>query len=140
MPGNRPALIADIGGTNARFALVGADGRSFGTQVLACADYAGLAEAARAYLDLERPDPSPDRAAIAVASPVLGDRVSMTNRDWSFSIPELRTTLGLDRLRVVNDFTAQALAVPRLGALPCYMRMARRGRALPVLVRQSRRS
>ncbi len=116
MPGNRPALIADIGGTNARFALVGADGKSFGTQVLACADYSGLSEAARAYLDLERPDPSPDRAAIAVASPVVGDRVSMTNRDWSFSITELQAMLGLGGLRVVNDFTAQALAVPHLGA------------------------
>lgn len=115
MPGARPALIADIGGTNARFALVGADGEFVGTRVLACADYSGLAEAVRAYLDLECPDPAPDRAAIAVASPVVGDRVSMTNRDWSFSIAELQGALGLGQLRVVNDFTAQALALPRLG-------------------------
>ncbi len=120
MSGARPALIADIGGTNARFALVGSDGESTGTRVLACADYPGLAVAARAYLDLERPDPAPDRAAIAVASPVVGDRVSMTNRDWSFSIPELRATLGLGQLRVVNDFTAQALAVPRLDSGETY--------------------
>ncbi len=116
MAGAGPALIADIGGTNARFAMVGADGRLGRTRVLACADHPGLAEAARAYLELERPDPSPRHAAIAVASPVLGDRVSMTNRDWSFSIAELQTALGLDGLRVVNDFTAQALAVPLLGA------------------------
>ena len=115
MPGARPALIADIGGTNARFALVGADGEFVGTRVLACADYSGLAEAVRAYLDLECPHPAPDRAAIAVASPVVGDRVSMTNRDWSFSIAELQGALGLGQLRVVNDFTAQALALPRLG-------------------------
>ncbi len=112
----RPALIGDIGGTNARFALVGADGEPTRTRVLAGARYPGLAAAAAAYLDLERPDPPPRAAAFAVASPVLGDRISMTNRAWSFSISELQATLGLGRLRVVNDFTAQALAVPRLGA------------------------
>ena len=116
MTNARPALIADIGGTNARFALVGADGETIRTRVLACADYPGLAAAAKVYLDLERPNPAPDRAAIAVASPVAGDRVSMTNRNWSFSISELRATLGLNQIFVVNDFTAQALAVPRLGA------------------------
>ena len=116
MTGARPALIADIGGTNARFALVGADGEPIGTRVLACAGYPGLAVAARAYLDLQRPDPAPDRAAVAVASPVAGDRVSMTNRNWSFSISELQAALGLNQIFVVNDFTAQALAVPRLGA------------------------
>ncbi|MHC4410987.1 MAG: glucokinase, partial [Planctomycetota bacterium] len=110
----KPALIADIGGTNARFALVGADGTWAGTRILACADHPGLAAAATAYLDLERPDPAPDRAAIAVASPVVDDRVTMTNRNWSFSITELQAELGISQLRVVNDFTAQALAVPRL--------------------------
>jgi glucokinase len=116
MSAARPALIADVGGTNVRFALVAADGNPSAIRVLAGADHAGLGAAARAYLDLERPDPAPDRAAIAVASPVVGDRVSMTNRDWSFSISELQAALGLARLVVVNDFTAQALAVPRLGA------------------------
>jgi glucokinase len=110
----RPALIGDIGGTNARFALAGADGEPTRVRILATADYPGLAAAAQAYLDLEQPDPAPDRAAIAVASPVLGDRVSMTNRNWSFSISELRAALGLAALRVVNDFTAQALALPLL--------------------------
>ncbi len=116
MSDNRPALIADVGGTNVRFALVAADENPGAIRVLAGADHAGLGAASRAYLDLERPDPAPDRAAIAVASPVIGDRISMTNRDWSFSISELQATLGLARLVVVNDFTAQALAVPRLGA------------------------
>jgi glucokinase len=115
MPRAAPALIADIGGTNARFALIGADGEPAATRVLACADYPGLAAAAIAYLDLERPDPTPARAAIAVASPVTGDRVKMTNRDWSFSIRTLQAQLGLQQLSVVNDFAAQALAVPCLG-------------------------
>jgi glucokinase len=57
----------------------------------------------------------PADCAIAIANPVTGDRVAMTNHHWTFSIRELKAELGLQRLRVVNDFTALALALPRLG-------------------------
>ena len=53
-------------------------------------------------------------AAIAIANPVEGDQVRMTNYHWQFSIEEMRQRLGLDTLVVVNDFTALAMALPRL--------------------------
>ena len=103
-------LIADIGGTNARFALTGPDGRPTGVRKLRVADYPGPVEAARAYL-AGRPV---REAVLAVATPVTSDRVAFTNSPWVFSIRDSQAALGLDRLEVINDFTAQALAVPWL--------------------------
>jgi glucokinase len=113
-----PALVADIGGTNARFALI-RDGTAEAVEVLACANYPSLADAAGAYLATAAAPQRPRRAALAVASPVTGDRVEMTNHVWSFSIAELSAALELETLEVVNDFTAIALAVPHLGAGEC---------------------
>jgi glucokinase len=113
--GGGSALLADIGGTNARFALAGADGAPGAVTVLSCDDFPGLAEAAESFLHASPPAARPSQAAIAVASPVTGDEVRLTNRRWSFSIEETRTRLGLARLEVVNDFTAVAHAIPRLG-------------------------
>ncbi|MEO5375406.1 MAG: glucokinase [Alphaproteobacteria bacterium] len=107
-------LIADIGGTNARFALCESGGEVRDTLVLPCADYPGLAEAADAYLSRVGPGSRPSVGAFAVASPVTSDQVSMTNHHWLFSIDATRRTLGLKRLRVVNDFVAVAHCVPRL--------------------------
>ncbi|MFN4088222.1 MAG: glucokinase [Alphaproteobacteria bacterium] len=109
-----PALIADIGGTNARFARVGPDGRPMHALTLRAEDHAGLAEAAEAYLRSVPEAPPPRRAAFAVASPVTGDRITLTNRDWTFSRDDLQRRLGVERLEVINDFTAIALALPRL--------------------------
>lgn len=107
-----PELIADIGGTNARFALR-APGRAPGRfRSLPTRDYPSLAQAARAYL--AEMGAAPRRAAIAVASPVTGDRVRLTNKNWSFSRAGLRRALGLGALTVINDFVAVAHAVPRL--------------------------
>ncbi len=103
-------LIADIGGTNARFALVGDDGLPTGIRTLRVADHPGLVEAAAAYLDGHQVD----EAVIAVATPVETDRISFTNSPWSFLIPDARERLGVARLAVINDFVAQALAVPHL--------------------------
>ncbi|HSV30344.1 MAG TPA: glucokinase [Candidatus Omnitrophota bacterium] len=111
-----PSLIADIGGTNVRFALVGEDGRPQLVQAMRCADFAGPAEAARAYLSAAAAGINPRRAAFAVASPVTGDRVDLTNSAWDFSIEAVRRDLGADSLEVVNDFTAVALSVRHLGA------------------------
>ncbi|MDR6293757.1 MULTISPECIES: glucokinase [Inquilinus] len=107
------ALIADLGGTNARFALADAGGTR-DAKILHAADYPSLAEAAHAYLDMVRPPVAPRLAAFDVASPVTGDQVSLTNATWSFSIAALQKDLGLERLEVINDFTAVALAVPHL--------------------------
>ncbi|WP_207485976.1 glucokinase [Arenibaculum pallidiluteum] len=107
------ALVADIGATNARFGLLDAGGTLAHSEILSCAAFPTLDEAARAYL--ARAADRPRRAAFAVAGPVTGDRIAMTNHPWSFSVAETRAALDLDRLEVVNDFTAVALSVPLLG-------------------------
>ncbi len=108
-------LVGDIGGTNARFGLMSPARELLHSQVLADADYAELGEAIEAFLEGRGDLPAPRRGAIAIASPITGDQVSMTNHPWRFSIAELRRRIGFDRLEVINDFTAQALALPHLG-------------------------
>ena len=110
-------LIADIGGTNARFALVDPDAPTaqvLHAQTLCNAGFASLQHAAGHYL--ESVGAQPRRAAIAVASPVDADEIRLTNRAWSFSRSELQQTLGLDELLLLNDFGAVAWAVPALQA------------------------
>ncbi|CAB3788320.1 bifunctional transcriptional regulator/glucokinase [Paraburkholderia caffeinilytica] len=108
-----PRLLADIGGTNARFALETSPGEIGSVQVYPCADYPGVAEVIKKYLKDTRIG-RVNHAAIAIANPVDGDQVSMTNHDWSFSIEATRRALGFDTLLVVNDFTALAMALPGL--------------------------
>lgn len=114
-----PRLIADIGGTHARFALVPA-GDDHPTRIrnLPGADYPDFAAAARAYLEMAA-DVPPREALCAIANPVTGDELAMTNHPWRFSIEASRRALGLTRLRFVNDWAAQALAIPHLGAEEC---------------------
>lgn len=116
----RYSLVTDIGGTNARFALVSdAAPTPIEPRVLRCADYPTIVDAARAYLD-EVSLGKPYQAAMSVASPVTGDRLNMTNHSWSFSVSETRKALELSRLKVLNDYTALALALPWLGADQCF--------------------
>jgi glucokinase len=114
-----PRLLADIGGTNARFALETAPGRIELIEVLACASYPALADALRAYLALPALAAAGvgaiRHAAIAIANPVVGDTVRMTNHHWQFSISALRRQCGFDTLIVENDFSALARALPQLG-------------------------
>ena len=109
-----PNLIADIGGTNARFALAFPDGRIGSECILSGADYPDLIQAAAAYLR-EVVGPRPRRAAVAVATPISGDWIQFTNSPWSFSTEAARQALGLEQLLIINDFTALALALPLLG-------------------------
>lgn len=105
-------LIADIGATNARFAL--ADDKGFYEQkVLQCADYPSIVEAAKAYLDGIGQE-KPKRAAFAIAGPISGDYFEMTNHLWSFSIKETQKSLNLDGFALINDFKAIALGIPHL--------------------------
>jgi glucokinase len=107
-------LIGDIGATNARFALLDGAARIERVRVLACDDHPSIEAAIAAYLAEEHPSELPREAALAWAGPVTGEAVSLTNHPWSFTIDGLRRHLGMARLVVVNDFTANALAVPRL--------------------------
>jgi glucokinase len=109
-------LVADVGGTNARFALTDpatAAPTLLAPHTLPTAEFASLQHAAEHYL--ERVGARPAQAAFAVASPVTGDAIRLTNRAWSFSRAELERSLGLERLLVLNDFGAVAWAVPALG-------------------------
>ena len=108
-----PRLIADIGGTYARFALETAQGQFEHIASLRCADHADFHAAVSAYL-ASLPGMEIHHAGVAIANPVEGDLVRMTNYHWQFSIEEMRQRLGLDTLLVVNDFTALAMALPRL--------------------------
>src|SRR5215469_9831790 len=109
-------LLGDVGGTNARFAVYEDDGRARSVRVIPVDDHATLREAIEAYLTAEGIDKPLRAAALAVASPVTGDAVKLTNHPWSFSIAELRHDLQIERLDVINDFTANALAVPHLSS------------------------
>ena len=108
------SLLADIGGTHARFGLLMPDNSVTHVHVLRGAEHAGLPEAFAHYRTLIPADLNVTRAALAVAGPVIADEVLITNRGWSFSQQAVRHDWSLDELHVVNDFTAIALALPHL--------------------------
>jgi glucokinase len=108
-----PRLLADIGATHARFALQTAPGTYRSVRVLKCDDFDGIVALLRFYLS-EHTDVRLNHAALALANPVDGDYVRMTNRPWAFSTDEVRRELGLATLLIVNDFTALAMAIPGL--------------------------
>ena len=112
------SLIADIGATNMRLALFDGDDRVVGhVQIQASNQHSSIQEAIGAYLAEHLPLAERRRvnaAAIAVAAPVTADWVTLTNHAWSFSINQLRGDLWLERLIVINDFTAIATAIPYL--------------------------
>lgn len=116
IPMNHPRLLADVGGTNVRFARQN-DARAalHDMASLRCADFPGLLEATQQYL-ADKPGPAPRCVAIGIATPVTGDEVRMTNHHWSFSIQGLKSELGADKLLVLNDFSALALSLPDLPA------------------------
>lgn len=110
-------LLADLGGTNVRFALVDPTeanplaGRP--VQGFRVADFTDLASAARNFLSAA--GATPTHGVLAVAGPVEGDRVRMTNHPWVISRRELMARLGLSDLLLVNDFAAMSLALTLLG-------------------------
>jgi glucokinase len=105
-------LVADIGGTNARFAIALGDVNKI-TQIksVRTADYPSFVLAVRDYLRSVGA-PKIQDAAIAVATAVNGDQIKMTNCPWQFSIEAAREELGLTNLHVLNDFEALALSLP----------------------------
>jgi glucokinase len=113
-------LVADIGGTNARFALTDLSADRVELQsiaVLPNIEFASLQHAIEHYL--AQVGMQPATAALAVASPVTTDEIRLTNRAWSFSRSELEQTLGLRRLHMLNDFGAVAHAVKVLDRDDC---------------------
>jgi glucokinase len=107
--------VADIGGSEARFALVRPDGTMTRPRAYPLNDYPSLVSAIDAYLGEETPPARPVQAVLAVAAPVTGDQVTLTNHSWTFSIEAVRQHLELRRIRAINDLAAHAIAIPRLG-------------------------
>lgn len=108
-------LLADIGGTNARFALARA-GAVEETRQFLVADHLGPLEAIRAFLAEIGPRAKPRRAALAFAGPVKDGRAQLTNGNWRVSAPGLRRILNMDSVAIVNDCAATAWALSRLGS------------------------
>ena len=111
-----PVALADLGGTNCRFALWQPGTRTRELRNVMRYrndDFADLAAMLNAYLD-HVPNQRPVETIIAVAAPVSGDTIAMPNRDWTFSRTAVQDAAQLQRLDFINDFAAQALAIPSL--------------------------
>ncbi len=110
-------LVGDIGGTNARLGLVTAEGNEvFGIEQMSNKDYPSLVDVINDYLSKAQCIVQPKKACFAVASPVSSDQINFTNNSWSFSIQNLKSQLGLEYLKVINDFEGIARSIPYLGA------------------------
>lgn len=107
------SLIGDIGGTHCRFALA-RDGYLLRETITVydSAAYANIVDAANAFFKLQQTHI--DIACIAIAGPVSGDAVHLTNHPWQFSIRQTQHDLGLSALSIINDFEAVGLALPHL--------------------------
>jgi glucokinase len=110
-----PILIGDIGGTHARFAIL-LDSNAEPTifPVLRTADHASIDEAIQTAV-LDRTSILPRSAVLAVAGPVDGDEIPLTNCPWVVRPRAMQSGLALEDIVVLNDFEAQALAVVALG-------------------------
>ena len=111
-PAPTPHLLGDIGGTNARFALLQPATRLIThTITLPTGQFPDLASAAQAYLQ-QVGQAGVQQACIAIANPIDGDTLKMTNNHWQFSIEATRQQLGLNSLLMLNDWEAMAMAAP----------------------------
>lgn len=112
------ALIGDIGGTHTRLALCSA-GTYGEIAVFRNAEHGALAEIIAAFLAARGAAAAALACRLAVAAPVNGREVTLTNRAWLISAPELEARFGFRQVRLVNDFAAVALALGALGADDC---------------------
>ena len=109
-------LVGDVGGTNARFALVDQDRKVRYPKTYPAKDFASLDDAVCAYMKDTAGRKRPTRAAIAVAGPVVDGEIEFTNLDWQVSEAELVANCDFEAVKLLNAFAAQALAAPRLDA------------------------
>lgn len=107
-------LVGDIGGTNARLALVDTEGHIRHPKTYAAADYGSLTEVIATYLEGLTGGRRLARAALAVAGPVVDGEIAFTNIAWRISEGELVGTFEFEAARLLNDFAAQAMAAPML--------------------------
>lgn len=111
-----PRLLADIGGTNARFAIETMPGGIEAMSIYPNRSFSGLEEALEQFLSQSEAVVAGSKrirhAAMAIANPITGDRIKMTNSEWTFSIEAVREKFGFETLLFINDFTALAMALP----------------------------
>ena len=128
-----PRLLADIGGTNARFAIETAPDDVKALKTCQNRSFSGIEEAMEDYLSgpesVDAGSAKIRHACMAIANPVTGDRIRMTNSQWTFSIEAVRKKFDLETLLFVNDFTALAMALPFIR--PDQLRQAGGGEPLP---------
>jgi glucokinase len=108
-------LIGDIGGTNARFALVDPERPGFSNElILSCRDYETAEQGIADYL--ERSDsPNPDVICLAAAGPVVDGTVHFSNNHWVIDSHRLVEVFNPTGVKLLNDFEAIAYAIPMLG-------------------------
>jgi glucokinase len=108
------ALVGDIGGTNSRFGLVEPGSTDVhDIEALKNDRFSSLEDAAQSYVR-SKGLKTLSATAIAIAGPVTGEVVSLTNRDWSFTRASLRTAVGAGEIKLLNDFEVLALSLPHL--------------------------
>ncbi|UAK23526.1 glucokinase [Sphingomonas nostoxanthinifaciens] len=108
-----PGVVADIGGTNARFATATKDASGKITLenrvTLRTADFPSFESAFQNYAaGLATP---PSEGVFALASPINSDEIKLTNNPWVLRPSSLAGRLGLERVRLVNDFEAIARSI-----------------------------
>jgi glucokinase len=108
MIGPFPVLVGDIGGTNARFALVGADGEAHRFDPVRLADHPTIVDAVRSVCGAGGRQPA--SMLLAIATPLFGETFRLTNADWTIDPAELIAEFGLGEVGLMNDFAAQGLA------------------------------
>ena len=109
----RKVLLADIGGTNARFALL-ADGSVGMVAHMAVSDYGSFREALSAYLGSLAEAGTINAAILAAAGVIRNGRCALTNNSWVIGAAELCAAYGFSTVRLLNDFEAVAWSLPRL--------------------------
>lgn len=107
------ALVGDVGAPMRVWhcAMLPA-GRSPEAKTYSGLDYPSTEAVVRVYLDEH--NVSVEDGCIAIACPITGDWVAMTNHTWAFSIAEMKKNLGFSHLEIINDFTAVSMAIPML--------------------------
>lgn len=123
-------VVADIGGTNARFAMYSPDDsgkiKLFNHLRFRCSEFSDFAAAYRAYLD--KTGHQVDGACVSIAAPTDGDHIHMTNLNWAFSIRDYKRALGLKSFLVINDGVAAVLATTAVE--PSQLEVVKSGQAV----------
>lgn len=128
-----PFVVADIGGTNARFALVteeriNGQPKLQNVKILPGGDFPNFTDALSTYIE-SLDSIKPSAACIAIASPIEGDAINMTHLPWSFSIKTVQKQFGFEMFEVMNDFNAVAIGTSV--ALPEDLELIKKGESFP---------